>query len=348
MNAQPDLKVLEPQPQASARCIAYDESGKICGLPAWLYFDAQRGGMVCEKHRPAMTLGEQVLGKMDLAGQANNLDGSDVGEATSAAVRAEAAAPASSVQVERGGPPLESDLARPYLTDDEKREFSLCKQIIERTLESFIEGGLAWNTVRRKRLYRESHDTFEAWSEHTYGVTGRQIYRVCAAAEMVRGWQLRAPDATPGSQFLLPAGEKTVRPLFSLPEKERLPAWLEAISRKGGRPPSHRDVQAVVQERRTRLGDLSIQGNVSAEISAKPAFQEAPKRPVDVSPIGAEKEERLGPLVDKALASVRELVDEIRTADSSEAAGATVALDLIQRLKDHLAKVQRMQAGRKI
>lgn len=31
------------------RCIAYVESGRICGLPAY-HIDTQRGGMVCDVH----------------------------------------------------------------------------------------------------------------------------------------------------------------------------------------------------------------------------------------------------------------------------------------------------------
>lgn len=339
MNAQPNLKILETQPAPTIGCFAYEESGAICGAQA-LFFDAQRGCMVCEKHKPAISLAEQILGP---------LDGSDVGEATSAAVRAgpsrtgQTAAPASSVQVERGGPPLvkeDPDLGAgitPHLNADEHFEFLTCKQIIERHLEKFIEVGLAFNTIRNKRLYRETHDTFEDWCEDTYGTTARQVYRICRAAEMVQDWRLRA--STLGAQFPYPAGEKTVRPLLSLPADEQMPAWYEAVSKHPRGRPSFRDVQAVVKERLQRLGKVSDDVEVVPTIATKP---------IDVSPVGAVREERLRPLVEKALASTRELVDEIRTADSSEAASVTVALDLIQKFKDHLAKLERMQAGRKI
>jgi hypothetical protein len=33
-------------------CIAYLEDGRVCGLPA-MHLDTQRGGFVCDDHRPA-------------------------------------------------------------------------------------------------------------------------------------------------------------------------------------------------------------------------------------------------------------------------------------------------------
>lgn len=33
------------------KCCAYDDDGKICGLPG-RYIDMQRGGFVCLQHRP--------------------------------------------------------------------------------------------------------------------------------------------------------------------------------------------------------------------------------------------------------------------------------------------------------
>jgi len=63
MNAQPNLKILETHPSAIPVCFAED-SGQICGAPA-TSFDAHRGCMVCEKHKPAIGLAEQVLGPVD-------------------------------------------------------------------------------------------------------------------------------------------------------------------------------------------------------------------------------------------------------------------------------------------
>jgi hypothetical protein len=72
MNAQTNLTHSEAQAAAVPSCFAYEENGSICGAPA-IAFDAQRGCMVCEKHRPAISLAEQVLGPMeslpDLSGQ---------------------------------------------------------------------------------------------------------------------------------------------------------------------------------------------------------------------------------------------------------------------------------------
>lgn len=335
MNAQSNLNILEPQPQVMPRCFAYEDNGQVCGAPA-AAFDHQRGCMVCEKHKPAIGLAEQILGPVEVDPIETGPQAGAIPSSTGRSLTGQ--------DVDSAGPPVvkeDPDLGAsvtPHLNADEHFEFITCKQIIERHLEKFIEVGLAFNTIRNKRLYRETHDTFEDWCEDAYGTTARQVYRICRAAEMVQDWRLRA--STLGSQFPYPAGEKTVRPLLSLPQDEQMPAWYEAVSKHPRGQPSFRDVQAVVKERLVRLG-------LSKPAAAPQAQTEAPK-PIDVSPVGAQREERLRPLVEKALASVRELVDEIRTADSSEAAGATVALDLIQRLKDHLAKVERMQAGRKI
>ena len=49
-------QALEGQPSNKSKpvpkCIAYEDDGNICGLPA-RYIDMQRGGFVCYQHRPA-------------------------------------------------------------------------------------------------------------------------------------------------------------------------------------------------------------------------------------------------------------------------------------------------------
>lgn len=110
MDANKILSLDGTRPDLLPTCFAYD-GDRVCGAPA-LFFDAQRGCMVCAKHKPAMKLAEQVLGVLpgpgnspDRAVGQKDFGGSAVVEEPGAAVRAKAAdVPPSTGVAGVGGP----------------------------------------------------------------------------------------------------------------------------------------------------------------------------------------------------------------------------------------------------
>jgi hypothetical protein len=74
---------------------------------------------------------------------------------------------------------MENQLTAPERTDLRK----LCK-IVEDGLGKFIEVGLALLEINERKLYRESHKTFEAFVFEKFGISRAHAYRMIEAAEV--------------------------------------------------------------------------------------------------------------------------------------------------------------------
>jgi len=77
------------------------------------------------------------------------------------------------------------------LSTSEERSLADLETIIERGLATFVEVGTALLDIRRDRLYRETHETFEAYCRERWGF-GRAAQRLrpyhknIAAQESIR------------------------------------------------------------------------------------------------------------------------------------------------------------------
>src|SRR5215203_6090051 len=58
------------------------------------------------------------------------------------------------------------------------------ESIIERGLETFIEVGQALAEIRKKKLYRETHESFEAYCKERWHFSGRRGRQLMAAAKV--------------------------------------------------------------------------------------------------------------------------------------------------------------------
>ena len=223
------------------------------------------------------------------------------------------------------------------LSPSEAAELSICDGIIERGLKSFIEVGLALATVRDKRLYRVSFDTFEGYVEAKcpYGV--RQAHRVIASAVLAQSIADQAEKVAPGSHLIVPK-ERQARALGRLPADEREPAWREALTIAATRPNGEPTVKEVERVVAARLG-LSPESKVQ---SPKPAAQQ----PVIEAVPAGNREQRAREALRGAIAAVRGLVDALGTADSLVAARAGLTLEQLDGIGAHLARMERMQVSR--
>jgi hypothetical protein len=64
------------------------------------------------------------------------------------------------------------------------RSLDECEEVIERGLASFVEVGEALAEVRDSRLYRESHETFEAYCSERWGLSRSRSYELIDAAHL--------------------------------------------------------------------------------------------------------------------------------------------------------------------
>lgn len=118
------------------------------------------------------------------------------------------------------------------LTATERAELARHEAVIARGLVVFYEVGAALLDIRARRLYRGTHDTWEAYCRERWHMTDRRADQYIAASE-VRGL-LAANGCSP-----LPANENQARPLASggLSDPERVAAWEHAVEQSGGATP---------------------------------------------------------------------------------------------------------------
>lgn len=112
---------------------------------------------------------------------------------------------------------------------------------IERGLAMFVDVGNALIEIRDRRLYPETHGTFENYCQGRWGFTRRRAYQLIQAAETVG--QLSTTVHTP-----LPSTERQVRELARIPDADaRARVWERSVAEFG---PQVRavDVRRIVEE----------------------------------------------------------------------------------------------------
>ncbi|MGK7876182.1 MAG: hypothetical protein AB4426_23660 [Xenococcaceae cyanobacterium] len=136
----------------------------------------------------------------------------------------------------------EEAVARSPLTHEERRDLEILESVVEKSLFSAAQA--LWS-INKRRLYRETHDTFEEYCRARFQLTPRNIYYKIKAAEVFS--DLKECERP---VHILPTSEYQVRPLSRLKKPEqRVEVWLEAVEQAGGNVPSHDVVQQVVKKK---------------------------------------------------------------------------------------------------
>lgn len=220
------------------------------------------------------------------------------------------------------------------LTPGETGELESCEQIVEAGLKTFVEVGIALTTIRDRRLYRAEYCSFAQYLEERWEMKARQAQRLMVAAEIYKN--LASAFAATGPALMMPAGERLVRPLASLPPEQQCNAWATAVETAPNGRVTVVHVERVVA---TLLGHHEAKADPAKPVSV------AAKPPIDVRPSGS-KEEILTDAAEEAIDKVRELLDLMGAPDSAAGAEVSVALERLQDFKTHLARVQKLQEAR--
>jgi len=132
------------------------------------------------------------------------------------------------------------------LTPEEERERLQLERKVER---AFYEAGKSLALLRDKKLYRNTHDTFEAYCIDRFGFKRRHSYQLINAATVVDNLiqLLNLDQECAPVAHILPTAERQVRPLSSLEPEEQKEAWISAIEAAGGKHPNSRQIKAAVQ-----------------------------------------------------------------------------------------------------
>jgi hypothetical protein len=132
--------------------------------------------------------------------------------------------------------------------------------IIAKGMTAFLEVGGALARIRDGRLYRATHDTFEAYCTEKWSLSKSHIYRLIAAAEVAENVKSASPT---GDE---PENENQVRALAELDPDEQAEAWAEAVETaprdSAGNPKiTGKHVAKVVAKRLSEPAELEGPGN---------------------------------------------------------------------------------------
>lgn len=151
------------------------------------------------------------------------------------------------------------------LSNAEKAE----RDNLERTVQqAFFIAGKALKQLRDKRLYRETHATFESYVKERFDFTRAAAYYLISASEVVENLKCQQIVDTNIDTNILPTKESQCRPLAKLPPEKQREVWLTAVERAKGKVPSARIIKEVVK-----------QNSSSLDIEAKPKDKELIYKP---------------------------------------------------------------------
>jgi hypothetical protein len=115
---------------------------------------------------------------------------------------------------------------RKRLTKEEWKLLQNSERVIQSALRTFLRIGKSLATVRRKKLYRQSHRTFELYCKARWDFSARH------ARNLIRAWE--TSEVLSRSSLPIPAHESHFRALGKLPMSLREDAWTRSMSFAGG------------------------------------------------------------------------------------------------------------------
>ena len=120
---------------------------------------------------------------------------------------------------------------------------------LENTVQqAFYIAGRSLKILRDKKLYRETHRTFEAYAKERFDFSKSGAYYLISAFEVVEN--LKRPqivDKNEGAS-ILPTNESQCRPIAKLSPDQQRDIWNKAVERANGKVPSAKIVRQVVNE----------------------------------------------------------------------------------------------------
>lgn len=133
------------------------------------------------------------------------------------------------------------------LTKSEQSELARLCKVVDEGLTSFLAVGTALVEINEKRLYRQDHETFEAFVKDRWGISRRRAYQLMEAAE------IKAEMCTNGSHNEIAdeiTSERQIRELSRV-GTEALPEVVDRVAEKckaEGVKPTAKVIREVVNE----------------------------------------------------------------------------------------------------
>lgn len=115
------------------------------------------------------------------------------------------------------------------LTDAEYAELERLETVISKGLDTFVEVGTALAKIKADRLYRQFHQSFDAYCREQWDLGKSRAYQLISAAEVAS--EMSTMVDTPQ-----PTNERQARELGKVPAEGRADVMREAAERAGGQP----------------------------------------------------------------------------------------------------------------
>ena len=132
------------------------------------------------------------------------------------------------------------------LSREELDELKSCEATIAKGEQTFVVVGQNLETIRDRRLYRETDKTFEAYCQRRWNFGRARATQLIGSSNVAR--LLTTVNTT------APTCERQVRPLIELSPVDQEKVWLEAVKSTPNGPPTGEHVREVAKRFKTALG----------------------------------------------------------------------------------------------
>ena len=154
----------------------------------------------------------------------------------------------SSVEVEPIPVEIVDETDKNELTDEEEKD----KLRLERQVEKgFYISGKALAELRARRLYRNTHSSFESYCKDRFSFGRHAANRLIAAVQVVDNLVTivtkNQPDKKMPPKIILPAHESQVRSLVGLEASQQYQVWNQAIKEAKNKTPTAKKVKEVAE-----------------------------------------------------------------------------------------------------
>lgn len=135
------------------------------------------------------------------------------------------------------------------LTPREVGDLRALEVRIEEGKQAFEQVGLALLEIRDRKLYRQSHSSFQNYCRDRWQFTGRRAYQMVEAAAVVQSIK-DANDETVNNCSQFPTTESQCRPLSVVEPAQRAEVFQKAVqkAKSENKPVTARRVEAAVNE----------------------------------------------------------------------------------------------------
>lgn len=137
---------------------------------------------------------------------------------------------------------------REALSTKESERLDQLVGVVRRGMRSFMEVGLALAEIHNDRLYRETHDTFDAFCRETFGFHRAHAHRLIVAVEIANNIATGVSPMGDTKALPLPTSERQVRPLAELAPPEQIEIWRKTAQEAGGIPTAALIEEAVARK----------------------------------------------------------------------------------------------------